>query len=468
VQLLWRTQPDSQQQKYIQSIADSGNLLLTMLNDILAMSKSELGKPHLETVNFNLQTLLNTLLQIVSPLAEKKGLLLSTDLDADIPLMLRGDETKLRQILLNLLNNAVKFTEQGEVAIKISLLAQHNARYRIEFCIADTGIGIPCTASERIFEPFFQADSSIFRRFGGSGLGLSISKQLVKVMEGEIRFESIEKKGSHFFVTLEFNQVDLLPSASSTETYSSPMTGLRILVVDDLEINRGITAELLQIYHHHPVLAKEGYEALELLEHDVFDVVLMDIQMPGLDGVEVTRRMRARHDLTPVIGLTATLLSDDVSFYLNAGMDAVVNKPFDNKMLNLVAAKISPAWDDSKAQANWIDQRILQEHRNRLGKEKITAFLKNFQQTSAGYMQEINQAWVQEDFEKVSKLAHQIAGIALTLGFLSLGKCAEALEKQANGQTKAALEHLIIALNQAYQKTLETMRKTEQNFGNPR
>jgi signal transduction histidine kinase/CheY-like chemotaxis protein len=460
-QLLNQTQPNPIQQKYIQSITSSGNLLLTMLNDILDMAKSEFGKTSVEIINFNLTALLDNILELINALAEKKDLQLVCQIDPAIPAQLSGDATKLRQILLNLLGNAIKFTEQGQVSLSVTLLAKHHLRHRLEFCISDTGIGIPEAAKSSIFEPFFQSDSSIFRHFGGSGLGLSITKQFVEAMGGEIRFDSVEKTGSRFFVSLEFNQVELLAAVNESETETAAITGLRILVVDDLEINRDITAELLLIYHHQPVLAKDGYEALALLEQDVFDLVLMDVQMPELDGVEVTRQMRARHDLTPVIGLTATLLSNDLSFYLNAGMDAVVNKPFDNKMLNLVAAKISPVWNELEQEENCIEQNILQEHRNCLGEEKMTSFLKKFQQTSAEYMQEINQAWEVEDFEKIAKLAHQIAGIALTLGFLSLGKQAEALEKRASSQTKADLEQMMLVLNQAYQETIEAMQKTE-------
>jgi CheY-like chemotaxis protein len=456
-QLLSQTQPNPTQQKYIQSITSSGNLLLTMLNDILDMAKSEFGKTSVESIHFNLTALIDNILELINALAEKKGLQLVCQIDPAIPEQLSGDATKLRQILLNLLGNAVKFTEQGQVSLSVTLLAKHHLRHRLEFCISDTGIGIPQTAKASIFEPFFQSDSSIFRQFGGSGLGLSITKQFVEAMGGEIRFDSIEKTGSRFFVSLEFNQVELSPAVNDGEAETPPLTGLRILVVDDLEINRDITAELLLIYHHQPVLAKDGYEALALLEHDVFDLVLMDIQMPELDGLEVTRRMRARHDVTPVIGLTATLLPNDLAFYLNAGMDAVVNKPFDNKILNLIAGKISPHWNYSENNQDCIDQNLLQEHRQRLGEEKMTSFLKKFQQVSAEYMQELNQAWELEDFEKISKLAHQIAGIALTLGFLPLGKHAETLEKAINYQTKADLAQMMAALNLAYQETIASM-----------
>ena len=320
-------------QETSQRIVDAGSHLLRVVNDILDYSKIEAGKLNVEAVPFKLANVIAAACGFVDGAAALKSLGITVDLAPDLPEWVQGDSQRTQQILINLLSNAVKFTDQGEVSLKVA--QDGNAT---SFRVADTGIGMTEAQLARLFKPFEQADSSTTRRFGGSGLGLVISCDLARMMGGEITVESTPDRGSIFTLRLP-----LAPAALAIPALEAPppgdakrMAGMRILAVDDVDANRFILEDMLVHAGAQVTLAEHGRQALEVLEAagaEAFDVVLMDIQMPVMDGYEATRHIRELGYQLPVIGLTAHAMADARSQCLACGMVEHVAKPIDERTL---------------------------------------------------------------------------------------------------------------------------------------
>lgn len=332
LRLLSHTELTQEQQEYVAAINYSGESLLTILNDVLDLSKLEAGKLELEESDFDLRRLLEDMVRLMQAGSEKSQVHMHLSFDTRIPSQLCGDPIRLRQILLNLLGNAIKFTEVGEVELKASYRYESGGRVSVEFCVRDTGIGIPKEVQGRVFESFTQADSSVTRQYGGTGLGLAICRRMVELMGGKIGVVSEEGKGSEFCFSLAFARAKgmdnkALPSAGVDADGLPP---LKVLLVEDDAINRRAGSVLLRHEGAQVVAAADGYEALERFRDGDFDVVLMDIRMPGMDGLETTRRLRALEGgaEVPVFALTADATQDNVERCLEIGMSAVITKPF--------------------------------------------------------------------------------------------------------------------------------------------
>ncbi len=318
-----------EQRRYVEAMRSSGRHLVSVVNDILDYSRIETGKLTLERIEFRLDEVVEQLRSLLQPTALEKGLNFAVWVAPELPSVLVGDPTRLRQILLNLAGNAVKFTARGGVAVELTAAAR-NTRLRVT--VRDSGIGIPADKLPLLFTPFTQADRSTARRFGGSGLGLAISARLAAAMDGQITVESTPGEGSVFTLDLPLQPGD--PGrrpAAGPEALAMPAPQ-RILVAEDVELNRDILRLALGAYGHHVVFAHDGAEALELVQAEPFDMVLMDVQMPVLDGVEATRRIRRLPGALgriPIIGLTANVMSQEQARYLQAGMDACLGKPIE-------------------------------------------------------------------------------------------------------------------------------------------
>ncbi|MBI5163001.1 MAG: response regulator [Magnetospirillum sp.] len=332
VHLLQGTRLDARQQEWVSTIHGSGEALLTILNDILDFSRLEAGRLEVEALSFDLPSALADVMALMTPRAREKGVELAVDIAADVPAALTGDAGRLRQVLLNLVGNAVKFTPRGGVAVSVFLIGQRNGRAMLRFDVRDTGPGIPPEVLGRLFESFSQADSSISRRFGGAGLGLAICKRLVELMDGEIGVESEPGRGSRFWFTLPFLIADpaLLP-ATGPAAAVPPCRPLEILLAEDNPVNRTVATVLLEQAGHRVTAVTDGALAVRAVAERRFDLVLMDVQMPEMDGFEATRHIRglpdpARH--TPVVAMTANVLAGDEERCLAAGMDGYVGKPF--------------------------------------------------------------------------------------------------------------------------------------------
>ncbi len=326
---------DEKQNKYLKAITQSGQNLLVILNDILDLSKIDSGKLELEQVGFSMRQRLEYLMQMLVPPANDKGVELRYDCPDNIADVLVGDPVRLDQVLINLVNNAIKFTEEGYVNLSCRILTRSKTEQTIEFEVSDTGIGINADKIEQIFDSFTQADESITRRFGGTGLGLSICKKLVELMGGTIRVKSRVGLGTTFTFILPFgigSEADL-PNLQE-EHQDFDLSKVRVLLVEDHEMNRFLAMTILEEKGMEVTHASNGKEAVDLIQKHNFDIVLMDVQMPIMSGTEATRVIREQLKMDiPIIALTANAVKNDAEKYLASGMDAYVSKPFNAKHL---------------------------------------------------------------------------------------------------------------------------------------
>ncbi|CUW39729.1 putative Signal transduction histidine kinase [Magnetospirillum sp. XM-1] len=317
-----------EQKDHLETAQSSARALLAIINDILDFSKLEAGQMKLEAAHFDLGRLMDEMMALMRGAAQDKQLALQSRIGEGVPRHIVGDPTRLRQVLTNLLGNAIKFTENGGVVASVEAEPE-DAPTRLRFEVADTGIGIEPAAAPALFAEFVQADSSITRRFGGTGLGLSICKKLVEMMGGEIGFTSIPGEGTTFHFTLPLAAATG-QSASAADSDDPHLPSLAVLVAEDNPVNQKLTTTLLKRWGQRVTLAHNGAEAIAALARQPFDVVLMDVHMPGIDGLEATRRIRAMSGpvaTIPIIAMTADVLDGDASLCLEAGMDDYVSKP---------------------------------------------------------------------------------------------------------------------------------------------
>jgi PAS domain S-box-containing protein len=343
--LLLDTQLSAEQRNYGEIIRGSADTLLTLVNDILDLSKAEAGKIDLEIINFDLDQVIVDIERTLGFAAKKKSLKLLKSVSTDLPGYLKGDPTRLRQVLANLVNNAIKFTSQGSVTIEVHTESKVRDQVRLKFEVTDTGIGIPEDSLSRMFQAFSQADASTTRRFGGTGLGLSISKHLVTLMAGEIGVKSSAGMGSTFWFTLPFEiGSNLLGEATASDESIVQMQGkLRILIAEDNSVNQTIAIKMLEKLGHTAVAVANGNEAIDALRATPYDLVFMDCQMPELDGYEATKIIRNAKTLEwnsiPIIAMTANAMTGDREKCIEAGMNDYVSKPMKLKDLALTIEK---------------------------------------------------------------------------------------------------------------------------------
>lgn len=351
IRLLLESKLNKDQLDYAQTIQDSGDAMLSLLNDILDFEKIESGKMELEHIDFDLHRVINSIITLMSGHAASKGLTLKADLSANVPRYVIGDPVRLRQVLLNLTGNSIKFTQQGSVTLRVKLDPTADNRsgsvHRIRFAVEDTGVGISREAQKNLFNPFAQADSSTARKFGGTGLGLAISQRLIEAMGGKIHIDSTEGRGSIFFFTLivENGSADAVENrAAKSEFAAKPEKSLRILAVEDNEINQKLLKEFVQRLGHQITLCGSGEEAIEIITNEIFDMILMDINLPGLSGMGTTKAIRAIKDTQkasiPIIALTGKSQDSEIRLCYTVNMNGHLVKPVDPKRLKLMIEKV--------------------------------------------------------------------------------------------------------------------------------
>jgi signal transduction histidine kinase/CheY-like chemotaxis protein len=333
-QLLELTELTQEQHEYVAALKLSGKNLMSLISDILDLSKIEAGKITIEPVEFSLQQCIKDCILMQKFATYEKGLALAVDVSDDIPPLLVGDPLRIKQILLNLIGNAVKFTEEGGISVSVHLLQHHGTSVLVEIAVRDTGIGISPEFVDQIFMPFTQEDGSISRKYGGTGLGLTISRRLAELMGGAITVTSTPGVGSCFSITihLTIGTTALIPQGVSTAAISDgDGPPLRILLVDDDQVNTSFGASLLKKLGHSVTTAENGRQCLAALENGAFDIVLMDVRMSVMNGEEALHEIRAKEQGTaahlPVIALTAHSMRGDKERYLQAGFDGYVSKP---------------------------------------------------------------------------------------------------------------------------------------------
>jgi two-component system sensor histidine kinase/response regulator len=349
-ELVLDTPLTSEQRDYLAMVRDSANGLLAVINGILDFSKIEAGRMELEARTFSLRECVAGAVRCLGAAAEGKGLDLVVRVAPDLPDLVVGDDGRLRQVVINLVGNAVKFTKRGEVAVELSKDWERDGQAGVHAVVRDTGIGISKDRQEVIFEPFTQADGSTTRRFGGTGLGLTISSQLVVLMGGRMWVESEAGRGSafHFTVRLGLAATTEVAAPRSVLAAPSPIPGgrhLRVLLAEDNAINQRLVTAILNKRGHTVVTVENGREALAAIDRDALDVALMDVQMPEMDGFEATAAIRAAEHGTgrhlPIVALTARAFEGDREVCLAAGMDAYLAKPIHASELLAVLAALA-------------------------------------------------------------------------------------------------------------------------------
>ncbi len=464
--LLLRTELTAPQRRYAGLVKSSAEVLTTLINDILDFSKIEAGKLELEALDFDLHRLIQDVVELMRQRAEGKGLRIDFEIDPLVPSAMNGDPTRLRQILLNLVNNAIKFTGAGKVAVHVTLDgAWSDGLTSLKFEVRDSGVGIPADRLDRLFKSFSQVDASTTRRFGGTGLGLAICKQLVELMGGAIGVQSDIGAGSTFWFTVGLKQPrSAAPSEAQTAqpAISTGHRGARILLAEDNEVNQIVAAELLRSAGYQCDIASNGTEALAAaIEHN-YDLILMDCQMPEMDGLEATRRIRQRETpqsgrRVPIIALTANASGVVRERCEEAGMDAYCSKPFEpddllrkiesflnesgvNPALPRIAESSEPespgpvksAPDDSPP----FDLSALL--RRCSGKTSLAiTILEKFEKQVAAAVSDMQRLLETSQVEPLARASHALKGTAGVVAAESLRRAAGALEEFARAGAMA-------------------------------
>jgi signal transduction histidine kinase/DNA-binding response OmpR family regulator len=342
---------DPLQREYLETAQYSAEALLTILNDILDFSKLESGNLEFESISFDLQKTIESVVNLLSSRAKHSGLAMTFEIAPEVPRFLQGDVGRLRQVLLNLLSNSLKFTEKGSISIRVERVSFSENQVLLRFSVIDTGIGIDPAAKDKLFHSFFQADSSISRRFGGTGLGLSICKKIVEMQDGQIGVESTPGSGSHFWFDLPFGQSVPRESAQPTAQVATRIgvDSLHVLLAEDNEVNQKVATALLKKAGHTVRIANNGRQAIDILSREQFDIVLMDMHMPEVDGLEATKAIRALStpaSQVPIVALTAAGTLSDIQTCLDAGMNYFLVKPFRMERLDNILSEIARANGD--------------------------------------------------------------------------------------------------------------------------
>jgi len=432
--LLAKTPLSPEQDKYVQIFRRAGDNLLHLINDILDLSKVEASQLELERTRFSLDDLLGKVTEMVAVRAQEKGLALVCEIAPEVPRNLIGDPTRLLQVLLNLLGNALKFTESGEVALRVTADRDASASGVLRFTISDTGIGIPDEKLGAVFERFTQADSSTTRRYGGTGLGLTISKRLVELMGGRISVESGLGKGSEFSFAVplgiwaEATRRATAPVGACPEL---PLPKLRILLVEDSPDNRTITVAYLRDTPYQVEIAENGAIAFEKFTTGEYDLVLMDRQMPVMDGLTATRAIREwelaiHRPPTPIIALTASALKGDQEKFVAAGCTAYLTKPIKQDVLLQAIKEHSMGASAPGNEESGRTDTIVVRANPKLA-DLIPGFLQNRRHDVTAMLDALDGG----DFAKVENLGHGMKGAGGSWGFQGITDIGAALEQAA-------------------------------------
>jgi PAS domain S-box-containing protein len=496
-QLLGMTALDREQLEYVEVLKSSGKSLLSLINDILDLSKIEAGKMKLEPIAFDLQAETWGTVNFLALRAREKGLELSSRIAADVPLLLKGDARRLRQILTNLIGNAIKFTAKGSVTLLIEKSRADGETVTVRFMVRDTGIGIAADDLEMIFDPFTQADGSTTRSCGGTGLGLTISRQLAESMGGSVGVESEKGNGSLFWFTAVLEKqaatpaaqaglVSPLPGAYGLKQDNFRHQGIRLLLVEDDHINQMVIKSILIKFGYLVDIANNGQESLQALQNNDYALVLMDCMMPRMNGYEATAVIRdeaspVRNHAIPIIALTANAFHEDRVKCRAAGMDDYLSKPLDADDLYAVVEKwviigsascprrpgergtapgpqqcvrpTSPPVDPDGSVPAEVFDRAQFVRRNMGDLELSRAVAAMFVRGIPTYLAEIRCTMTAGDTRALGESAHKLKGAAANLSLLQLRQTAQAIESSAVAcdieQSEQMMPELVSRLEQA-------------------
>ncbi|MEB3360109.1 MAG: ATP-binding protein [Synechococcales bacterium] len=499
--LLQLTPLDSEQGEFVEIIRNSSSMLLSLINDILDFSKIEAEKLELEQRFFNLHRCVQDVLNLVAPMAAEKGLMVRSHIAPDVPKRVMGDVTRLRQVLLNLINNAVKFTNTGSVEVTVTVqqtFASMDQQVEIRFAVKDTGIGIPEEKRDLLFQAFSQLDASVARRYGGTGLGLAICKNLVEAMHGQIGFQTEAGVGTTFFFTIQVPTLPVSrlgnpPSGDAAwgkveplqlAGFPGPLAAhlpLRILVVDDLPVNQKVAVKMLQSLGYQPDCATDGSIALDLLEQANYDLVLMDIQMPEMDGYQTTTAIRQMPQTTIqhpwIVAMTAHSHLEDQRQCLQAGMNDFLSKPITlaslterllhygkTQQLETVAQISLPPETLLPSHARvveinpaLVDLDVLQMIREMAGADADLLMLElvsNYEEEGSQCLRSLRQAIHGQSLDQIRQQAHALRSMSLNLGAAFLGNLCRDLELQGAQWSPAEHQRALTEIEQTFAESL--------------
>ena len=477
--LALRQAREADQQARLNKVNDAAHHLLSIINDVLDISKIEAGKLELEDTDFSMRHVFTTALGLIGERAKTKQLRLLEDIDPQLPSRLRGDPLRIQQILVNFLSNAIKFTERGSVTISARLIARDGEHLRVRCAVTDTGIGIAEEMQARLFQPFEQADSSTTRRYGGTGLGLAISRRLAEAMQGDIGVDSEPGQGSTFWFTvpLDVARSNGDNAQAKTDQATVRQISAHVLVAEDNAVNAEVATELLHSAGVRVDHARDGLEAVQFARQRLYDLVLMDMQMPGMDGLEATKTIRALPGWTaiPILAMTANAFDDDRDACLAAGMNDHVAKPVTPERLfealgrwlpkplagapESTSAQVAPS-TGSLADIPGLDSEFgLQTVRGKVDTYK--RLLGKFAENHLDDFARIRTCLTTGEREEARRLAHSLKGAAATLGAAVVQKSAAALEaairEEQDGATVGTLIERTAADYTALSQALRTL-----------
>jgi len=478
-----------QQMLNMKSIKYSSDHLLGVINDVLDFSKLEAGKVQIERVDFDLINLVNECVKTIDHNAREKNIDLNIEIDSTIPNVLKGDPSRLRQILLNLLTNAIKFTPEGHIDVQVKLLKLNTEHVELKFSVSDTGIGISETKQAQLFQSFMQADADTARKYGGTGLGLSICKKLVELQNGEIGIKSLEGMGSTFWFRLSYgiSDVAFMPDISKVQSRARNIKGVRILLVEDDRMNQFVMRQILEKWQAHLDIAQNGVEAVNKLENNDYDVVLMDLQMPELNGYETVEVIRnpesnVRNHEIPILALTADVNTETRHKVREAGMNDFITKPSEQEV---IYEKIVKAINNTKK--TFVPQKTVvevNEYAQKINIEKsklrvrkaltdifdddvegaialIVRFLKEIPRTIV----EINEAFFEQDLDALGKLVHKIKPGYSYMGFSEVSEKIEQMQELSRSKANLPeLEILCKELDENSRSIINILKEIHKEF----
>ncbi|MFO1432896.1 MAG: AAA family ATPase [Candidatus Competibacteraceae bacterium] len=463
VELLRQSSLPAPQAEQVETLQYAGEAVLAIVNDLLDYAQVEAGQTVVDPGEFSVARLIDSLMVLFSPRATAKGVMLISQLGPTVPSSLRGDSRGLRQVLTNLLTNALKFTDQGEVTLTVEFLPTK----ALACTVSDTGIGIASEEHAKLFARFSQTAVARLRGDGGAGLGLWICRQLVEARGGRIGCRSAAGQGSEFWFTWPCQPGSAparpVPAAIPEET----VPPLRLLLVEDIELNQQVACGLLERDGHQVTVCRTGDEALAWLQppdpdHRV-DAVLLDIHLPGIDGPTVARAIRRLPDpvqaAVPIIAVTAAITAEDVEQYRAAGMQAVVAKPIDRQALRRALAGIGPLLPApaSRNAETVLDVALLQQHRTALGQDRLDTLLQHLRDSSQHELNNIQSAWQQQQLETLAEAAHRLAGMSANFGLPALSQGARGIEQAAEAHRGEVLATLIAELPSLYARSMAAL-----------
>ncbi len=441
------TQLNQEQFDYIIRIEKSGQHLLQLINDVLDYSKLDSGEFDLENNIFQIEEQVNLSIDIANTNIDKKPILTETHIHKAVPKYLKGDAGRLRQVLVNLIGNAVKFTHQGKITITVSYVEEDDKNITLKFSIQDTGIGIPQSEIKTLFDKFTQVTRKGETRNPGTGLGLAICREIVTIMGGDIGVESTENKGSDFWFTIPFekaqpNEADQEYTRKNPEKSFQNKSGqpMRILVADDSINNQILIKKLLEKRNHNVNVVGNGAEAVTAVENIPYDMVFMDIQMPEMDGVTATTKIRSEknkdRENLPIIALTADIIPGARERYIEAGMNDYLQKPINTDVLDQILNKWSvqklQEYPKTQQEEFLIDQKIIQNLQNEMTNNELIKVYDSLWENIKDDIENLKQATEKQQINNIRSLAHKIKGTAGNFGLSYLSNCAYDIERNAS------------------------------------